>query len=164
MRSLVGIAVGIAAVAVVAVVAVAFTAAQGPAEFPPDSPEAALQAYLEAYDEGDYEAAYGHFSADVQDQMAFEEFERVAREYGIYAGESRRVLYDGVGRVEIDGDETKTLQLTVEVSSGGGLAANPYSYQTEVPMVREDGAWRIDQPLVHLDPAPIPAPAYPGTS
>jgi hypothetical protein len=88
--------------------------------------------------------------------MSLQDFERAATDYHLYATESRGVLYDGVAT---DGDERATLQLTVEVSYGDVLFADRYSYPTEVRMVREDGVWRIDQALVHLDPAPVPAPA-----
>ena len=156
MRGLIAIGVGIGVVAILAVVAVGLSAARDPDQFPADSPQAALQAYLQAFEDEDYEAAYASFSADVQRQMSLEEFERAATDYHQYATESRRVLYDGV---ETDGDERATLRLTVEVSYGDVLFADRYSYPAEVRMVREDGAWRIDQALVHLDPAPVPAPA-----
>jgi len=159
MRGLVVIGVGIGVVALLAVAAVTFSAAQDPGQFPADSPQAALQEYLQAFEDEDYEAAYSSFSAEVQRQMSLEEFERAATEYGMYATESRRVLYDGIDQVETDGVEQATLQLAVEVSYGDVLFADRYSYPTEVRMVREDGTWRIDQALVHLDPAPIPAPA-----
>jgi len=154
MRGLVAIGVGIGVVAILAVVAVGMSAARDPDQFPADSPQAALQAYLQAFEDEDYVAAYAFFSADVQRQMSLEEFEQAVRNYGMYAGDSRRVLYDGTRGT---GDHV-TLQLTVEVLSGG-LATDRYSYPTEVPMVRENEVWRIDQALVHLDPAPIPAPA-----
>jgi predicted lipid-binding transport protein (Tim44 family) len=135
------------------------SAARDPDQFPADSPQAALQAYLQAFEDEDYEAAYAFFSADVQRQMSLEEFERAATDYGTYATESRRVLYDGIDQLDTDNDETAILRLTVEVSYGDVLFADRYSYPTEVPMLREDGVWRIDQALVHLDPAPVPAPA-----
>jgi hypothetical protein len=156
VRGLIAIGVGIGAVAILAVVAVGLSAARDPDQFPADSPQAALQAYLQAFDDEDYEAAYASFSADVRGQMSLEDFERAATDYHLYATQSRRVLYDGV---ETDGDERATLRLTVEVSYGDVLFADRYSYPTEVRMVREDGAWRLDQALVHLDPAPVPAPA-----
>jgi hypothetical protein len=156
VRGLIAIGVGIGAVAILAVVAVGLSAAREPDQFPADSPQAALQAYLQAFDDEDYEAAYASFSADVRGQMSLEDFERAATDYHLYATQSRRVLYDGV---ETDGDERATLRLTVEVSYGDVLFADRYSYPTEVRMVRGDGAWRLDQALVHLDPAPVPAPA-----
>jgi hypothetical protein len=159
MRGLVAIGVGIGAVAILAVVAVGLSAARDPDQFPADSPQAALQAYLQAFEDQDYEAAYAFFSADVQGQMSLEEFEQLATDYRLYATESRRVLYDGIDQVQTDGGERARLRLTVEVSYGDVLFADRYAYPTEVPMLREGEVWRIDQALVHLDPAPIPAPA-----
>lgn len=161
MRGLVAIGVGIGVVAIMAVVAVGLSATRDPDQFAADSPQAVLQAYLQAFEDEDYETAYASFSAEVQGQMSLEEFERAATDYYQYATESRRVVYDGV---ETDGDERATLRLTtlrltVEVSYGDVLFADRYSYPTEVRMVREDGSWRIDQALIHLDPAPVPAPA-----
>ncbi|MGH2463423.1 MAG: hypothetical protein ACRDFZ_07375 [Candidatus Limnocylindria bacterium] len=161
MRGLIAIGVGIAVVAILAVVAAASSTTQDPDEFAADSPEAALQAYLQAFDGEDYQAAYAYFSADVQDQMSLEDFERAATDYGLYATESRRVLLEPEAVRGIDGEETATLRLTVEVSYGNVLFADRYSYPAEVPMVRQDGAWRIDQALVHVDPAPGPIPAAP---
>jgi hypothetical protein len=156
VRGLIAIGVGIGVVAILAVVAVGLSAARDPDQFPADSPQAALQAYLQAFEDEDYESAYASFSANVQGQMSLEDFVRAATDYHLYATESRRVLYDGIDR---NGDERATLRLTVEVSYGDVLFADRYSYPTEVRMVREDGAWRLDQALVHLDPAPVPAPA-----
>lgn len=153
MRGLVAIGAGIAGLAILAVVILAWVGRQQPTAFPPDSPEAALQGYLAAFEAADYPSAYGYFSATVRDTMSYESFESAATDYARYTPGSRRVLYDGT-----DGSgDAVTLRLTVEASSGGGLSTDRYSYQTQVPMVREAGGWRIDQPLVSVDLAPLPS-------
>ena len=156
VRGLIAIATGIAAVSVLAVVVLAVAGEGAPSEFPADSPEAALQGYLTAFENGDYPAAYAYFSTAAQATVSLEQFEQAATDYGA-PQESRRVTYD---RTEGSGDEV-TLHVTVETSSSGGLSSNRYGYQSVVPMVREAGAWRIDEALVFLDQGWFgePAPA-----
>jgi hypothetical protein len=152
MRGLMAIGVGIVVISLASVVVVALAANRGPAIFPPDSPEAALQAYLEAFEAGDYAPAYAFFSSDVQATMSATEFEAAAQDYAGYRTEAYRVTFDGT---EGSGDRV-TVQVTQEVNSGGGLTTDRYSYQTVVPMVRENGSWRIDEALVFLDPRMAP--------
>jgi hypothetical protein len=56
----------------------------------------------------------------------------------------RRVVLD---RVETDGDAT-LLHLRVETFSHGGLSADRYAYPREIRLVKESGAWQIDELLV----------------
>jgi hypothetical protein len=155
MRGLIAIGVGIVALSIASIAVVVTVGSRPPATFPADSPEAALQGYLEAFDAGDYGAAYEYFSAPVQGVMSAADFEAAARDYASYRTESYLVTYDGT---EGTGDRV-SLQVTIEYGSGGALSTDRYSYQTTVPMVREDGSWRIDEALVFLDPAPVPYPA-----
>jgi hypothetical protein len=158
MRGLWAIVVGVVGIAVISTAAVVLLAGRGPSTFPPDSPEAALQAYLEGFAAQDWETAYGSFSSDVQADVSYDEWVRAAEEWVTYSGpQSRRVVVDDV---EVDGNEA-TLYLTLEFAEGGGLGGSSYSYPTQVQMVREDGAWKIDQPLVYVEPGPFPAPIAP---
>ena len=86
--------------------------------------------------------------------MSLDEFQQAAADYGTYNAGSRRVIYDGT---DGSGDRV-TLHVTVETTSPGGLSTDRYTYAAEVPMVREGGAWRIDQALVFLDPGPVVLP------
>jgi hypothetical protein len=146
--------IGGAIVAIVAVtVAVVLVLGQrGEPNLEPGSPEAALHAYLAAHENGDHELAYAAFSQDVTEAWSLEEYEEAVDAYGGFTGEapSRRVLFD---RADVDGDEAR-VHLTIEEFYGDGLSGDAYRTPRVVRMVREDGAWRIDEPLVGLEPAP----------
>lgn len=151
-RSLFLIGGGIAGLSIVAVLVVMLAGDRESAEFADDTPEAALQGYLAAFDEGDLEAAHAYFSDEVRDQMDLAAFQRaVNAERGFSNEGTRRALFDGRSG---EGDSVR-LEMTVEQFSGQGLGASSYRYQAEVPMVREGGAWRIDAPILWIDPAPI---------
>ena len=154
-RSLLLIAGGVAALVIVTIVTVLLAGDRGAVEFDEDAPEGALQRYLAAFDEGDLDSAYGYFSSDVRAHMDRDAYERTVRMYdpGIDTQRTRRALLDGrLG----EGDSIR-LMITVEERYGEGLGASSNQYQREVRMVREAGAWRIDEPLVWLEPAPIEA-------
>ena len=84
--------------------------------------------------------------------MSLDEFQQAAADYGTYNDRVRRVIYDGT---DGSGDRVGPGEVTMETTTAGGLSTDRYSYASEVPMVREDGAWRIDQALVFLDPGPV---------
>jgi hypothetical protein len=67
---------------------------------------------------------------------------------------SRRILFD---RTDIDGDRGR-VHLTVEEYFGGGPFGGGETYRSprEIRMVREDGSWRIDEPLAGVEPVPVP--------
>lgn len=152
-RSLLAIGGGVVAIVIIAVVVVLLAGDRESVEFGEDTPEGALQRYLAVFDEGDLTAAHAYFSDGVRDQMDLDAFERAvsAQEGGFGAERTRRALFDGRSG---DGDSVR-LQLTVEEFTGEGLGASSYRYQVEIPMVREGDAWRIDEPLVWLNPAPL---------
>lgn len=152
-RSPLLIGAGVVALVVITVIVVLFADDRETVEFGEDTPEGALQRYLAAFDEGDLEKAHAYFSNDVRDQMSLEEYERTVDAFGHGYGSERvrRALFDGRSG---DGDSVR-VELTVEELSGEGLGASTHRYPVEIRMVREDDAWRIDEPLVWLEPAPI---------
>ncbi|HEX9635594.1 MAG TPA: nuclear transport factor 2 family protein [Candidatus Limnocylindria bacterium] len=157
-RTLAFIAGGIIALVLVSVVVVLLAGGRQRQEFAAGSPEAALQAYLDAWKEGDAEATWALFSAEVRAENTFESYERAVSDYLLYqypeSGPSRSVFIDGV-----DGSgERVTVQLTVEEYYGDGLNTNSYRSPRAVRMVREGGAWKLADPLIWLDPMEFPEP------
>ena len=65
-------------------------------DFAEDTPEGALQRYLRAFDDGDLDAAYAYFSADVRADMDRDAYERTVAMYhpGIGVDRTRRALFD----------------------------------------------------------------------
>ena len=153
-RSLAYIGAGIVALVIATSIIVVVAGGRGQeAPLPAGSPQAALQEYLAAFADGDYEAAFAYFSSDVRAGTSARDYDQMVRSYGQPYGDgsTRRVLFDGV----IGEGERVTVQLTVEEFYGGGLAGgDTYRSPREIRMRREGGAWRIDEPLIWLDPSP----------
>lgn len=151
-RSLLAIGGGIVVIVVVAVIAVVLLGSRGAPSFSADTPEGVVQRHLTAVEGEDYETAWGYLSAAVRSDLSLDEYRRAARDYGSYGTESRRVLFD---RSEIDGDRAR-VWLTVEEYYDGGPfgGANTYRSTREVALVREGGEWRIDDPIIGLEPMP----------
>lgn len=149
-RSLVLVAGGVVAITILAIVAVLVAGSREPEAFPADTPEGTIQRYLSAFDAGDHAAAYGFFSAEVRDRMSPDDYAQMIDQSGYYAGggETGRVLFDSI---EGSGD-TARVRLTVERIYGDGLSTSTSRSTSEIRLVREAGAWRIDEPLVWLDP------------
>ena len=156
-RTLAVIAGGIVALVVISVAVVLLAGDRRAQEFPPGSPEAAVQAYLRAWEDEDAAVTWEYFSAQLHEEYSFEEYERAVSEYYLYGappGTSRTVFIDGV---EGSGDRV-TVELTVEEFYGDGLGTSSYRSPRSVRMVREDGAWKLRDLLIWLDPAPFPEP------
>jgi len=153
-RSLLLIGAGLLGVVVIAALIVVLLGSRQAAPFPADSPEGVVQRYLAAFEDGDYPAAYGYFSQGIRDGMDEDTYERSVRDFGYAFDGSRRVLFD---RTELDGDRA-TVHLTVEEYYSGGPfgAGDTYRSSRTITLVREDGAWRIDDSLIGLDPGPFP--------
>lgn len=156
MRSLALIGAGIAAL-VVAAVAVVLLAGDRRAEvFPADTPQGTFQRYLAAFEEGDVEAAYAFLSSRVQERVSFDDYERQFDDYSLGypdGGPVRQVLFNQA----TGGDDRTTLHLTIDELYGEGLSTSRNSYGIQVRMVREAGEWRVDEPLVGLQPGYFPA-------
>ena len=120
-----------------------------PAVYPAGSPEAAFQAFLTEYDTGDLDAAYAHFSASVRSRLSFSDFRRMADDYAWQDDDDRRVVLD---KVDATGDSA-VLHIRVERFTPEGLGGNRTSYAQDIRLVREAGAWRIDEPLAGTEPA-----------
>lgn len=151
-RSLLAIGCGVVILVVVAVIAVVFLGSRDAQPFAADTPEGVVQRHLAAVEDEDYETAWGYLSAAVQSDMMVEEYRRAARDYGYYGSASRRVLFD---RSEVDGDRARVWLTVEEYYDGGPLSgANTYRSPREIALVREDGEWRIDDPLIGLEPMP----------
>lgn len=111
-----------------------------------------MQRYLAAWEERDYEAAYGFFSEEIKADATLDQYESQARSYGegyIGGGETATYIDDAVG----EGDEV-TLHLTVEqFYADGGPGGSSFRTQRTVRMVREADGWKIDEPLIGIEPA-----------
>jgi hypothetical protein len=151
-RSLLAIGGGIAVLVVVAVIAVVLLGSREAPSFSADTPEGVVQRHLAAVEDQEYETAWGYFSAAVQSDLSVDEYRRAARDYGYYGTESRRVLFD---RSEVDGERAR-VWLTVEEYFDGGPFGGGDTYRStrEIVLVRENGEWRIDDPLIGLEPMP----------
>ncbi|HEX5038702.1 MAG TPA: hypothetical protein VFW95_01025 [Candidatus Limnocylindria bacterium] len=151
-RTLLAIGAGVIALVVVTLAVVLLTDDGGRTSFAPDSPEAALQAYLAALEDEDVDVAYAAFSDDVRSRVNADAFEREVglRDAGSSDGPDTRYL---VTASNVDGD-TALVTVTVEEFYGDGLNGSTNRYDHEIHLVREEGAWHIDEPLVWLESAP----------
>jgi hypothetical protein len=132
--------IGIALVLVLAVPA-------GPASYEPGSPEAAFQSFFQDFEAGDLDGAHAHFSSTIKEQLTLDEYRRVSTEYGWQRDEDRRVVLLGT---DVTGDRAN-LHLRIDQFNGGGLGAARTSYERTIRLVREHGAWLIDEPIVGVE-------------
>jgi hypothetical protein len=126
------------------------TATRPVAEYRPGTPEQAFQAYLAAWEAHDVDGAYALFSDRVKARLPIEEYREMARGWG-YGGEvERRVV---LSESTLRGDHA-TLKLRIDEWSGGGLFGgdNVWSHTIAVGLVREAGAWHLDQAMADLEP------------
>ncbi len=146
-RQVVAIAVA-AGLLVLAAVAAVLLAGSRTARYAPDSPEGVYQQYLAAFRAGDYETAYASFSARVQAAMTLSAF--IDEAAGRGDGDANvRVWIDRTDRTA----SRATLHLTLERTYAAGLQSSRYRYTDEVRLVRERGAWRIDERLMGTEPS-----------
>lgn len=134
----------------------------GEQDFPPGTPERAFQDYLQTYEDGDYAAVYQMFSGQVRQEVTLEQYiDEVKRQTFYPANQDQRIRID---TTSVDGDRA-TLHLAVEYSYGGGFGSDGYVNERQILMVREDGAWKIDVPLIGISQAwnlTIPTPQIEG--
>lgn len=137
------IGIVVAVVLVVAVAAVTLVGARDEVEYQPGSPEAAIAAYAEAWDAGDIDTAYAALTTRAQARVPLYEFREV-------------MTWDEDVPTRIwieertDYDERVVLDLSVETSYHGLFGADRDTHSLRVTLVRVDGTWRIDTPLVGI--------------
>jgi hypothetical protein len=154
-RQLLLIGAGILALLVISVVVVLLVGRGSATSYGADTPEGTLQRYLAAFDEGDYGAAYGYFSERVQESLSEEDFRQTVGMYGAYPM-TQRVIFEGT-----NGDEDRMrVDLVIEYFYGEGLGAGSDRQPRQVNLVREADGWRIDDPLMGLDPLPAMGPPF----
>ena len=146
-RSVFIIAGLIVALVVVSVVAALTLGSRPATNYPPDSPEGAFQGYVRAVEARQPEVAYGYFSRRVKSLMTLDEYQK---EYGPPIVTRERNSRLRIDRVEVNGDRA-TLYVTTEYVSGSGLDTNRSTWTQQIAMVREDGAWKIDERLGWVD-------------
>ena len=130
---------------IVAAAAVMLSSAREDATYPAGSAEAALQEYFHAWRSGDIEAAYAALSSRAQARVPRDEF----RHAQTWQGESRvRVWIDE--RTEIA--DRVGLDLTLEETYDGFLRLARDTTGLRVTMIRQDGDWKVDTPLVGYYP------------
>lgn len=152
LSSLVVIGAGIVVLAVVTAVVVLLASNRAAQEYPADSPEGMLQRYLANFEERDYEAAYGHFSAEIKGGTDLETYLESVRSYGFPLGQAARRVF--IDEVTGSGDD-RVMRLTVEEFYGEDIGGGSYRSERQVRIVRESDGWHIDELLVWLDPAPF---------
>lgn len=139
---------GLAIVTLVAIaVIVAVALPDEPATYPAGSPEAAFQTFYQAWEAGDTDTAYAAMSSDVKRDMTSDEYRQMDSEQSWQRDEDRRVV---LLKSEVTGDRA-VLDLRVDQFYQGGLGGDRYSYDRSVRLVREDGVWLIDEPLVGIE-------------
>ncbi|MDH4335572.1 MAG: hypothetical protein OEW24_10045 [Chloroflexota bacterium] len=154
-RSLLAIVAGVLTLVAVTVVVVLVAGDPKPQEFPRDSAEAAVQGYLGAWEDRDVPSAYAFLSERVRASTSLEDYQRAADDFLAYGmpprGGERRL---SIGDAYDEGDHV-IVPVTVEELYGDGLNQTVNRSTRFVPMVRDADGWRIDEPLVWLDPMPF---------
>jgi hypothetical protein len=142
------LAVAVAIIALIGLALVVVLATpKGPTLYDPGSPEAAFQAFYQAYEANDVEGAYALLSSSVTEGLTLVEYRRLDTDQAWQRDQDRRVVLLGS---DSTGDRT-TLQLRIDQFSEGGLGGNRYSYERTIRLVREGGAWLIDEPIVGIE-------------
>lgn len=142
---------GIVALLILTVAVVLVRGDRPAASFGPDSPEAAVQAYLVAWDAGDDRTAWAAFSTQVQAGTPLDSYTEQAqmlRVKGFAPDGSRRVF---INPAKVSG-ESAVVPVTIETTAVGGMSVDRFRQTTPVPMIRAEGAWKIDQLLMGTEP------------
>lgn len=154
-RSLIIAGLLVLSLVIAAAVAAITLGSRGPASFPADSPQEAFQSYYRAYQNQDTDIAYQYFSQRVQRQVSLDEYSRIVGSSGLYTSTDERNARILVDRVE-QSDDRATLYLIKEMFVGTGINATQFSSERQVRLVREGGAWKIDDALMGIELLPLP--------
>lgn len=143
---------GVILAVVLAGMVVVLAAGRPAATYPAGSPEAAFQGFFTAWQARDLDAAYLSFSDRIRGQVTPDEFRRMDADFSWARDSDRRVVL--VGSV-VTGDRA-TLDLRIDEFSSGGLlgGGGTWSWERSIPLIRENGAWHVDEYLAGLDPLP----------
>ncbi|OGO58421.1 MAG: hypothetical protein A2Z32_08870 [Chloroflexi bacterium RBG_16_69_14] len=145
-RSVLLAGAAIAALIVIAlIVAVALPAR--PTEYPAGSAEAAFQDFYRAWESRDIDAAYHHLSTNVTGHLSLSEYRSIDSDQSWQRDQDRRLVLLGA---DVTGDRA-VLRIRVDEFSGGGIGGRRSSFERSVRLVREDGTWLIDEPLVGIE-------------
>ncbi len=116
-------------------------------ELPRDTPAGAVQGYLRAFSSGDLDTAYRAFSARVQRRLTFDSFEAEATAWASDDLDRQHVSLDRVD----ESPDRATVHLRIGMAGDPGLfGGGQETWEITVRLIREAGAWRIDQPLAGL--------------
>ena len=148
-RFLFAIVLGALALIALGIAAVLVTA-RAPAPPPPDptSPVGVVTAYIGTLRAGDAERARSFLS-----QSAREALDRTRDQFPRYVDSptsDRRVLIEPVEiTAPADGPERAIVKVTISTFSARSepFSANTYHHEVEVRLVKENGQWRIAQPI-----------------
>ncbi len=138
-----GAMIGLIAVSLFVVLALP----RGPSAYAPGSPEAAFQAFFQAYEDGDVDGAYGLLGSSVTGQMTLAEYRRLDADQAWQRDQDRRAVLLGTDLI----GERANLRLRIDQFSGGGLGGDRYSHERTIRLVREAGAWLIDEPIIGIE-------------
>lgn len=144
-RFTLGIIIGVLLLVVGAVITIVFTGGRGweSAEYlNEDTPEAVVHDAFLATVRNDPDVAMSHYSRDVLED---EDNVRFRERFNYYdSGRSSRRMRILDVDISEDGDEAYVTVAIDNFRQGGLFDSGTSTYRRTVPLVREDGAWKID--------------------
>jgi len=136
---LIGLAIFVVALIGLGAIFVAFSGQE--ATFTPGSPEAAFQAYARAWEDGDLDTARAAMTESARATVPM----RALEDQQLWSEEETARLWIDEVR---PGDERTVLVVAVEHTYPAMFGSDRYVERVNVPMIREDGSWKIDRPMV----------------
>ena len=142
-RWLVGIAVVVAILILVSVV-IALTNPRGATvTFPESEPEGIVQRYILALQDEDYSLAHGYFSDELRKACSLEHMRDTSRWLKDREQDQRVVLLD---KETLSSERVRVRVRVTEVNVSPPFRVDEYSHDERYVLVREDDAWRLDEP------------------